>query len=420
MVEVKKMSDYQVPRSATVKLDRIEGELKVGRNARIESRSGNPVSISGGVYFDGGAEIACDFECDSMRVGSGGVLRVDGNLTVRKLLDVNHSVKSTGTIRAETIDVGGRIEAKNIICKQMRVGGRIDVEDLQAESLTVAGKVESRGTVAIRDFDVGGQAEIGGGKISGKIKVGGKFESRSKLEFGDLQVLGKVDLSGGSKGTKISANGQLLVEGDFECDDIAIFGKSEIHGNLKAKSIKATGQLEADGSLSVQDQIEIGGSTKVNHDLEAGEVRVGGKLEAERVNARNEVDIVGVVETENGLKAKAVKVGSGSRVKGAIVGEQVDVGKSYGVILDSEKNWMGQVAAVRLVGRMTRVEDIYGDVVHLGKVSTAGRIFARIVELENGSIAEEINYSEELRGDVSKSHVERGSTKIDHLPVPPT
>ncbi len=222
------MADYHVPRGATVKLDRVEGELTVGHHATIEASNSNLVSISGGAYFEGAAEIDCDFECDSLRVSSGGILKVQGDLAVHKLLDVDHSIEVSGSIRAAEIDVGGRINARNLSCTLMRVGGKVEVTDkLEAESLNVGGKVEAPGVVTIRDFDVGGQAELGGGKISGKIHVGGKFEAESKLEFGDLWVIGRTSLGAGSKGTRISTNGKFSVSGDFECDEMEILGKSE-------------------------------------------------------------------------------------------------------------------------------------------------------------------------------------------------
>ena len=84
-----------------------------------------------------------------------------------------------------------------------------------------------------------------------------------------------------------------------------------------------------------------------------------------------------------------------------------------------EKQWMGQMAAMRLVGRMTQVEDIYADIVHLGKVSKSGRIFARLVEIEDGAHAEEIRYTGELKGNVERIYIDRPPTRVDHLPKPP-
>jgi len=418
-VEVK-MSDYHVPRGATVKLGHVEGELKVGHRARIEASGGSLVSVSEGAYFEGAAEVVGDFECDSLRVSSGGILRVQGNLTVHKLLDVNHSIEVTGTIRAGEIDVGGTIESRNLSCVRMRVEGKVEVsEKLEVESLTVGGKVEVPGVVEIHDFDVGGQANLGSGTISGKIHVGGKFEAKSKLEFGDMQVYGHTSLGAGSKGTRISTTGKFSVSGDFECDEMEILGKTEIQGNCKSKNIKVNGVLEVEGSLQIAGLLEINGGAEIDHNVEGTNIRLGGKLEAKKVLATNQIEVAGIAGTQLGLKAKTVEVRSGSQVEGPIVADNVEIGKSFGVIMDWEGRWLGQIAAMRLVGRMTKVEDIYADTVHLGKVSKSGRIFARIVEIEEGCHAEEINYTGELKGSVERAHLGKLPNKLDRLPAPP-
>jgi cytoskeletal protein CcmA (bactofilin family) len=416
----KEMRDHQVPRGATARLDYVDGDLKVGRGAKIEASSGNLVSVVGAAYFDGGAEIDCDFECDSLRAGHGGALEVNGNLTVRKLLDVDHSVEAGGTVRADEIDIGGRLEAVNVICKRMRVGGKIEVaRTLEVESLSVGGKVEAPGTILIKDFEVGGQADIGGGKITGYIRVGGKFESDAKLEFGDLHTFGRTELGAHSLGRKISTTGALTIDGDFECDEMIVSGKSEVNGNLSSKKIRVTGTLEVNGVLRPSELLEVSGSAEVNAAIEGTDIRVGGKLEARKVIATNELGIIGFVKAKDGLKASSVKIGGGSRVEGPIVAVNVDVGKSSHIILDWEKSWFGQIAAARLVGKMTRVEDIYADTVHLGRLSTSGRIFARVIEFEDGSIADEVNYTEEIRGNEERAHFEKPPRKIDRLPQPP-
>jgi len=414
------MSDYHVPRGATVRLDRISGELTIGSRARIEASSGNLVVVSGMARFEGAAEVECDFECESLVVSSGGVLKVHGNLVVHNLIDVDHTIDVDGEISAGDIEVGGTISSNSLKCRRMRVGGKIEVEDkLEVESLRVGGKVEAPGTVAIRDFDVGGQADIGGGKITGNIRVGGKFESNSQLEFGDLQVYGRTELAGGSKGTKISTSGHLIVSGNFDCDTIEVLGKSEVGGDCTSKEVKVNGGFEVEGSLQALESLEVYGSVKIERDIFGHTLRVGGKLEAEKVVVSNEIDVAGMIETRRGLKGETIKVGSGSRIEGAIVGRSVDIGKSYGAILDWEKSFMGQLAALRLVGRMTKVEDIYADHVRLGNASRCGKVFARVVELGDGSIADEISYTGELKGNLAKVHVEKAPMKVRELPAPP-
>ena len=147
------MSDLHIPRGQTVTLDKVEGDLKVGNNATIQASNGKNVVVSGGVYLEGKAYVNCDLECDSIESGiflskhaeisSGGQrarleltgryvgkLEVNGNLTVHKQLNVSHSVKVKGSIDAEDIDVGGRIQADTIKCNRIRVGGRADIQHM--------------------------------------------------------------------------------------------------------------------------------------------------------------------------------------------------------------------------------------------------------------------------------------------------
>src|ERR1017187_4177922 len=112
------MSDLQVERGSTAKLDHVDG----------------------------------DFRCDTLTVERG-TLKVTGNLIVNKGMDVAHTVKVNGKISAQEIEVGGRMYAGSVYCGSVRVGGIVEVtKTLEAESVDVGGKVLVRGTVKIKDF----------------------------------------------------------------------------------------------------------------------------------------------------------------------------------------------------------------------------------------------------------------------------
>ena len=87
------MSNASVKRGSTVSLGRVEGELKVGNNAKIETSDGKLVVVSQGAYFEGSAEVNCSFECETLKVGYKGwqPLRIEGNLTVHKKLEIGES-----------------------------------------------------------------------------------------------------------------------------------------------------------------------------------------------------------------------------------------------------------------------------------------------------------------------------------------
>ena len=144
---------------------------------------------------------------------------------------------------------------------------------------------------------------------------------------------------------------------------------------------------------------------------------MGGKLQVRKMTIKDELLVLGRIETQ-GIKAKSVKVASGSRVEGVLVADKVDVGESH-YLVDWEKGWMGQIARAKLLGRMTRVDDVYADYVYLGNNTRSERIFARIVEVGDGAIVEEISYTDNLRGNLDRIHVEKPPEKVTSLPAPP-
>ena len=103
------MSDVHVPSGSTVKLGRVEGELKVGNNARIQAADGGAVTVTGGAEFYGNALVDCDLQCENLRVDRSGKLTVTGNLTIAGPIDVSNSITVEKTMMADSIDVGGRV-----------------------------------------------------------------------------------------------------------------------------------------------------------------------------------------------------------------------------------------------------------------------------------------------------------------------
>ena len=414
------MSELRINRGRSTKLGRVEGDLRVGKNGRIEAIDGKCVTVTGSVHFEGAAELNCDFECDSLIVGGGGVLKARGNLIVHKKLDIVHSIEADGFVKAEEIDVGGKIHAETIECKSLRSGGVVEVtESLTAESVNVGGKVIAPHNVKITNLDVGGQVNVGGGSILGNIRVGGKFESRSRLEFGDLQVFGHTTFVDSCKGRRISTFGKVSAAVDLECDEIDVQGITEIHGDCIGKRMEVNGKLGVHGTLTALESVEIYGTAEIQQGLRSPSLKIGGKFRAARAEVSGEADLAGAVETSQGLRGNIVLVRSGSRCNGPIVGNLVEIGKSGLVIANWNKKWAGQIAAIHMIGRMTRVEDIYGKEVHLGSSSRSGKVYADVVEVNAGAIADELLYTTELRGPVEKVYFQHPPRRVSELPVPP-
>ena len=448
------MSDFHVRRGETAILDRVEGELQIGNNARIEASNGKNVVVTKGIYLEGKAYVNCDLECDSLEskiflskiketslqsnrarlelTGRyAGKLEVNGNLTVHNQLNVSHSVRVKGFIDAGDIDVGGKVQADAVKCGNIRVGGRVDIQNtFEASSVNVGGKVAALGKVKIGDLSVGGEVEVGGGSITGNIRVGGKFVSRGQLEFGELLVYGKGFLPGGCKGRKVSTFGKLEVEGNITCDRIEVGGVIEISGDCHAEDIEVGGKFDVTGSLFVSDILEGYGVVEVVGNFESTKLRVSGKLTATRIIVKEAADISGKLETKEGLKARLMTVYGGSRCVGVLIGEMVEVGKSMDLAYGGAGiNWLIKHHAILLnqamsergiwPGRgMARVEDVYGKEVVLGPMCRAERIFADIVKMEEGSAADQVTYTAEFKMDFGAT-VSEPPKKVTELPKPP-
>ncbi|MDA4115329.1 MAG: hypothetical protein OK442_02085 [Thaumarchaeota archaeon] len=413
------MSDLRVEKGATARLDHVEGDLMVSSNGRITAAKGGLVTVSGSAHFESNAEVDCDFQCDSLTVERG-TLRSTGNLVVNREADVAHTLRVEGKFSAQRIEVGGRMYAGSVSCSgPVRVGGIVEVaETLEAGSVDVGGKVSVKGPVKTKDFDVGGKAEVGGGSISGRVNVKGVFASSGPLEFGELQVYGKCTLPAGCKGQKVSAYGKLSVGGAFTCEEIKVEGFTEVRGDCSAGNIVANGWLRVHGSLAFSGTLETSGQGEVRDDVRGADLRVGGRFRARKVILTNKAEVAGeFLETQQGLKAKSVTVGSGTTCRGPIVAERVELGSSLVSFANWGTSWAGQSIRIRAIGRMTNVEDVYGGEVVLEKNSRCKRIFANRVQVAEGCTAEQVSYTDEFRGaPKGRTFFTRQPEKVDSLP----
>ena len=385
--------------------------------------------VMGGAYFEGDANIDCDFECNSLKVGQsarhGGTLRVKGSLFVHNKLEVSRSLEVRRELRAEEIDVSGKIEADSLICKMVKVGGILKVNTMieSSELVDVGWMMKIPGTVKLHDLTIGGLANIGGGSITGIIEARMKFDSKSELQFGELRIFGKATLPANCTGKKISAFGRLLVNGPINCDEIKVEGSTDVRGNCKSSSIEVHGKLDVLGSLLIIDKIEIHGNVNVRNEINGSNLQVTGNLEATKIVISGEANITGAVETKSGLKAQSIVIGSGSRCEGPLVGERVEIGKSGMNVMAWGTKWAGQNITMRLTGRPTRVENIYGTSVYLREFATARRIFSQNVELEKACSADHLTYSGEIKfpegNNKNSVFINHQPEKVDKLPIPP-
>jgi len=191
---------------------------------------------------------------------------------------------------------------------------------------------------------------------------------------------------------------------------------TEVQGDLAAAGVLVNGRLSVSGSISVKGLLEINGSGEVAGEFRGTDLRVGGRFKALKALVGNQADIAGEVETKLGLKGTTILVRSGSRSKGSLVGGNVELGKSGFVAANWAANWAGQSIAVRAIGRMTTADDIYGKEVILRPNSRCRRIFAEKVELGEGCIVDQVNYTIEMRRSGSRVFLTNPPENVAALP----
>ena len=413
------MPDQSVKAGSTSKLGTIQGDLRVGRNATILPESGRKVAVGGTAYFEGPVTIGCDFECEKMRVegrgfGPSGDVVVKGSLFAHGDLEIDASAEVQGTVTAERVDVGGHLGSMGVVSKAVRVGGHMRTRgNLKADDVDVGGHMTATGDVDISNLHVGGHAEIGGGTIRGEVKVRGHFRTLGKLSYGTVQVYGHLSLPAGSRGDSVTAFGRVEFEGDSQCRNLEVNGVAKAQGNLETSSLKVNGKLDVKGSLKVRDKFEVLGSADAKNLIECGNLAVGGRLTADRVESSGVAEVGGQVWTKRGLKAREVAVGAGSRVDGPIIGEAIEIGK--GVV---SGGFWAHASTLHTLGHLTRVGDVYGKDVRVERYSQAKRIYGETVRMQAGSMADEVTYSK--GADLSEGvHLEKPSKKVDRLPGAP-
>ena len=332
------MSNINVIRGSTVRLGRVEGELTVGNNAKIEASSNDEklVVVSKGAYFEGSAEVNCSFESETLKLGYRGrqPLRINGNLRVRKKLEIGESIEVLGIIEAEEIDVIGKIRARSIKCERFNA-------------------------------------------------------------LGNARVIGNLD-----------------------CDVMETSKVTKIQGNCVAKTVGVNGELRLQGTLESAESVVIYGSADVSQVIKSPTLKIGGKFRALRAEVGSEISLTGEAETAQGLLGNTVIIATGSKCRGPIVGDRVEVGKSGVVLADRSNSWAGQSFKLRVIGKGTRVEDVYGKVVHLGASSQSNNVYSEIVEFEQGAVANQVQYTGQIKGPIQTGHFQRTPRKVTKLPIP--
>lgn len=416
------MSDSTVKSNSIATLGKVEGELRAGANATLIAADGKRITVTGGAYFEGPVTIRGAFECQSMIVEGrgfrpGGDVKVKGDLTVHGDADVTAHMEVEGEVKTRNLDVGGHFKSGSVTSKRLGVGGHMTTNGtLEAEAVDVGGHFTVSDSVKLASLNVRGHAKVGGGTIGGDVKVMGHFESTKKLDYGELKVLGQIRLPAGSRGQRLSIHGGSKFAGNTYCEDLNVTGVAKVEGSFTAKTVEVLGKFDLSGSLSVSKELRVLGSTDVKQRLECEGLLLGGKLSAERILVGGQAKLAGIMEADRGLKAKSIMVGKSSKVTGPLVGDEIDVGGEVDLDIGASdyfwsEKWLSGV-------RMTTVGDMYGKSVRIGPYSQAKRVFAEIIQMGEGSMADEVTYTSDLKLP-KKYHLNKPPVKSAKLPDPP-
>jgi len=416
------MSDTVIKSNSTATLGKVEGGLRVGANAKLLPSDGRTITITEGAYFEGPVIIGGGFECQSMRVegrgyGPGGDVTVRGDLVVHGDADIVAHMDVEGRVTSGNLDVSGHLESRSMTSKRVRVGGHLKIHgSLEAEAVDVGGHFTVTEAVKLASLDVGGHARIAGGTITGEAKVMGHLESSMKLAYGELKVMGHIRLPAGSSGDRLSIHGNVNFEGETSCKEMRITGVAKVAGDCTTDTVEVFGRFDVAGSLRVSRGLRIFGTTTVKRQLTCEELALGGKLNAERALVGARAEITGNLQTESGLKAKSITVGKWSKVTGPLVGEEISIGEKIDLEMGPWSHlWSGKGLSI---GQMARVDDGDGGRVRIESYSQAKRVFAGVIQMSEGSMAEQVTYTSDLK-QLGKSHLTKPPVKTAKLPTPP-
>ncbi|MGD2200687.1 MAG: hypothetical protein PVJ38_03515 [Candidatus Bathyarchaeota archaeon] len=437
--------DIKVTRRTSKEINRVDGDLYIDDATVKAGRPGGVIEVSGMTEYRNDCFIESGLETDRLR-GSGGDIVVDGDLTAKNSirirhgelevrgdletikLDVDRRVKVSGNMKTDLARVGGSLRVKgdtkaarvdvggsfkvdsDADVGEIDVGGSVKVEGstksglinvggtfkgygpVEAEKIDVGGSVKLEDKADVEEIDVGGSVKVVRGR-TGDVKVGGSFKAREPINFSTIKVGGSVKIAGGIGG-HVDVGGSFKSDGDLTFQTIDVGGTVKIDGSGKGGNIDVGGTVRVRGDLDLQDELKVGGKADIGGVLKARVVRVGGRVEGEKIEAQDLIK-TNTLRTRLGAKAGEIDIGRRGEAEGPLIAGRV------------------------LVRERARVEDVYADTVYLRRGSRAVNIYARKVTVENRCIITgQVKFTEEVNID-RDARLSYEPEKVESLPEPP-
>ena len=179
--------------------------------------------------------------------------------------------------------------------------------------------------------------------------------------------------------------------------------------------VEVGGKFEVDGSLFVSDRlegygvIEIGGNFESTHS--SSQRQIDGKQDYCQRRSRYQRQNGNKAGTESQTgdceKRQPMRRRLNWRTSGSWKKRRFKLWEAWRNLIGQGSNWAA-------AGGMARVDDVYATEVVIGPMSRAGRIFADTVKLEQGSAAEQVTYTDELKMDFGAA-ISEAPKKVDTL-----
>lgn len=175
----------------------------------------------------------------------------------------------------------------------------------------------------------------------------------------EADISGNAKFRGGLKAEKLRLGGTVKVDGNMEADEIEISGTGTVNGDVTARKLSVSGRLEVGGSVRAE------------------ELRISGVLRGAVVEA-GDADISGDAKFTE-LTAQRVRLRHSTRVRGRVVAR----------VIETEKR--------------VQADELYGDLVRVGKESRIRVVEGREVIVQKGAEVKEVRYTEEAEIDPGAS-----------------
>src|SRR6266705_1659809 len=122
------MTDVTVPRASTLKVGKVDGNLRLGEGARVQPEGSNPTEVSGEVTCEGDASFDGSLRCGRFR-GEKGRIEISGDIACETEVEVKRGeLQVGGGLEARSVDVDARLTVlRSAKADRFEVGGMLDV-----------------------------------------------------------------------------------------------------------------------------------------------------------------------------------------------------------------------------------------------------------------------------------------------------